>query len=375
MSLLFSLDPELRERIWEAVLLSGPSDVQLLRTCRQIHEETTPIVLGKPLIFMSQGELFAWLEQVHDRDLTRVSTVTLYLQDLEVLALEDDLSWPNVSLLESYQLEGDKVLSMLSRLLGITSLNLYQPNTIRSHLYHKFYSSVLKKIGLQFPTLRALSFHSDDHRVDFLKSFSNLRRLRFTGYSKSSSMETLNALSRLRHLDTLHLIPPETPKVLAGFDIGYGLPKTICMTRDVIRGMGRLTSLTIQELHVPHEKPAFLTASFFQAIDSRHRMSLQSLCISGNFMPDMKAQRALQVLLQSSSIRHIDVIWPKMDDKILKALPRTTETLRIPAVFGQPLHWVLMELQIRKLELPQLRTIRLVSDSESSKLSLQVCVL
>jgi len=355
------------------VLWEGSSNVHLLRTCQQIHRETAPILLEQPLIFRSQTELFVWLEKVQDRNLDGVKTLTLYLQDL--LSLEDDLLWPNTSLMELYKLEADKILSMLKPLSGVKELSIYHVETVQSYLYETFFTLVLKKIGSQFSALKIFSYHSDGHPVDFLKSLTNLRELRFTGYSKSTPMETLGILSRLRHLNSVDLIPPVIPEVNGGLDIDSGLPSTLSMTRDVIKGLRRLETLTIREASDYPMSPAFLTARFIQSIDSRHRMSLQKLEISVNFTPDTPCQRALQVLLQSSSIRHVGLIWPKIDDRMVRTLPRTTETLRLPPFLNRPPYWVLMELQVMRSELPHLHTLYLACNSESGRLSAQVWIV
>jgi hypothetical protein len=366
---LLSLPFPLRQQIWRAVLWEGPNNVHLLCTCQQMYLETAPILLEQPLIFRSQTELFVWLEQVQDRNLNRVKSLTLYLQDLDMLSLEDDLSWPHTSLIELYKLEADKILSMLKPLSRVKELSIYHSESVQSYLYETFFTMVLKTIGSKFPALRTFSYHSDGHPVDFLKSLTNLRELRFTGYSKSTPMETLSALSRLRHLKSVELIPPIVPEVNGGLDIDSGLPSTLSMTRDVVKGIRRLERLTIREVSDYLMSPAFLTASFIQSIDSRHRTSLQRLEISVKFTPDASCQRAIQVLLQSSSIRHVGLVWPKLDDRMIGTLPRTTATLRFPPLYNQPPHWVLMELQVRKSELPNLHTLYFVCDSELGRLS------
>ena len=175
MSRLLSLPPQLRQRIWEMALLYGPADVQLLRTCQQIRVEAEGIIFRRPLRFASQNELQSWLQGISENRLPQVKILTLYLQDLEVLPLDDDLSWPSVSLLERYKREAENVLRALKRFPRIHSISLHKPDTVRSYLYRDFYFSVLRKISLQYPALRAISFYSDEHPLDFLKSFQDLR--------------------------------------------------------------------------------------------------------------------------------------------------------------------------------------------------------
>lgn len=355
-------------------LCGGSSNIHLLRTCRQIHRETAPILFERPLVFQSQMELFIWLEQVQDRNLSGVKALTLYIQDLDILSMEDDLSWPNVSLMELYQLEADKILSMLKPLSNVRELSIYHSKSVQSYLYETFFTMVLKKIASQFPGLKSFSYHSDGHPVDFLKSLTNLRELRFTGYSKSSPMETLGALSRLRYLKSVELIAPVIPEVNGGIDIDSGLPSILSMTRDVVKGLRRLEKLTIREVSDYLMSPAFLTASFMQSIDSRHRTSLQRLEVIVKFTPDAACQRAIQTLLQGSSIRHVGLVWPKLDDRMIRTLPRAMEVLRICPVSNRPPAWALIELRERRLELPNLHTLYFVCDSNSGRVPSQVGV-
>ncbi|QDS75478.1 hypothetical protein FKW77_004516 [Venturia effusa] len=368
-SALLSLPSPLRRRIWRSVLRpEGSSNVHLLRACHQIYRETAPILLEQPLVFRSQTELFTWLEQVQDRNLEGVKSLTLSVQDLDVLCLEDDLSWPNASLMELYQLEADKILSLLKPLSGVHDLSIYHSASVQSYLYETFFTMVLKKLGHQFPDLRTFSYHSDGHPIDFLKSFTNLRELRFTGYSKSTPMETLSALSRLRHLSSVELIPPVIPKVNGGIDIDSGLPSILSMTREVVKGIRRLERLTIREVSDYLMSPVYLTASFIQSIDSRHRVSLQSFEVAVKFTPDAFSQRAIQNLLQSPGLRHVGLVWPKLVNRMIRTLPRAVNTLRVAPFFNCPPHVVLTELRTRRSDLPNLHTIYLVCDRDSNKL-------
>jgi hypothetical protein len=334
-----------------------------------------PILLEQPLVFQSQTELFIWLEQVQNRKLDGVRTLTLYLQDLDISSLDDEFSWPILSPMELYQLEADKILSMLKPMSGVRELSIYHVANVQSYLYENFVTMVLKKIPAQFFNLKSFSYHSDGHPVDFLKSLTSLRELRFTGYSKSTPMETLSVLSRLRHLRSVELIPPVIPEVIGGFGLDSALPTTLSVTRDVIRGLRRLESLTIREASDYLMSPAYMTATFVKSIDSRHRMSLQRFEISITFTPDTSCQRALQSLLLHSSMRHISLVWPKLNDRMMEALPRTTETLRVSPFSDRAPHWVLKEVQRRRKELPNLHTVYLVCDSESGRLSSHVRVV
>lgn len=144
------------------------------------------------------------------------------------------------------------------------------------------------------------------------------------------------------------------------------------MTRDVVKGIRRLERLTIREVSDYLMSPAYLTASFIQSVDSRHRTFLQRFEVAVKFTPDALCQRAIQILLQSSALRHVGLIWPKLDDRIIRTLSRSTQTLRVLPFFNRPPHLVLTELRARRSELPNLHTLFLVCDWDSGRLSSQV---
>ena len=91
-----------------------------------------------------------------------------------------------------------------------------------------------------------------------------------------------------------------------------------------------------------------------------------------DFAPDMMCQKALKTFLKSSTLRHVDIVWPRMGGDLLNALPRSIEILRIPPSVGRPPYWVLMVLMWRRAELPLIQELHLVGEAQSSTLSAQV---
>lgn len=366
---MFDLPIALRQRIWETVLEEPRNAIPLLSTCRHILVEAQPLVLDTPISFKSQYDLVEWISAVGGAYPKRVRKLHLILQDLEVLPASRDsghLSWPSLSLLELYQSEAEKVVELLTRLPRLTELSFLQPESVRSYLYTDYYLAILRRVTAGLPYLNAVQFHSDGYPLSFIKTLPGLRKISFTGYSRNSPMETASIFSRLRHLEELEIILPSTPSVFGGLELETTLPKTLSLTREVIRELRGLRSFTLQERKNQHNSsPRFCTAHFIQALDSVHRSSLQALRIDLDFTPEVTTQRAIRALCSSSHLKHIDIVWPGMRGDLLNSLPKTLISLRTAPTFGRPSYWVLQVLQWRRVNVPLLREICLVGDPAS----------
>jgi hypothetical protein len=241
-------------------------------------------------------------------------------------------------------------------------------------LYTDYYLAILRRVTADLPYLTMVQFHSDEYPLTFIKTLPGLRKISFTGYSRNSPMETASIFSRLRHLEELEIILPTTPKVFGGLELETALPKTLSLTREVIRDLRGLKSFTLRERNNQYNlSPVFCTAHFIQALDSTHRPSLQHLKIDLDFTPDITTQRAIRALCSSSHLRRIDIIWPGMRGDLLNSLPKTLTSLRTAPTFGRPSYWVLQVLQWRRTNVPLLREICLVGDP-ASPLSIPVSV-
>jgi hypothetical protein len=363
---LFDLPEALRQRIWETVLAEGRNAVPLLSTCRQILAEAQPLVLDTPITFNSQYDLVEWISTVGSLYPKRVRRLHLTIQDLEVLPASRDsghLSWPSLSLLELYQSEAEKVVELLSRLPNLTELSLLKPESVRSYLYTDYYLAILRRVTTDLPFLNAVQFHSDEHPLSFIRTLPSLKKLSFTGYSRNSPMEALGVLSRLRHLEELEIILPSTPTVFGGLEIEMALPKTLSLTREVIRDLRGLKSFTLRERKDPQNTaPVFCTPRFIQALDSTHRPHLLKLKIDLDFTPDIPTQRAIRALCSSSNLKHVDIVWPGLRGDLLNSLPKSLVSLRTAPTFGRPPYWVLQVVQWKRANVPHLRELCLVGD-------------
>ena len=144
------------------------------------------------------------------------------------------------------------------------------------------------------------------------------------------------------------------------------LPKTLSLTREVIRDLRGLKSFTLRERKEQFKSsPVFCTALFIQALDSTHRPSLQKLKIDLDFAPDVPTQRAIRVLCSSSNLKHIDIVWPGLRGDLLNSLPQSLVSLRTAPMFGRPPYWALQVVQWKRANVPNLKELCLVGDSAS----------
>lgn len=264
----------------------------------------------------------------------------------------------------------------LARFRGVRRFSLYKTDNVRSYLYRDFYDLALAKVTQEFPALHSLAFHSDEHSLDFLKHLQYLRQLRFTGHSKSTPMETLNILSRLRHLAGIELIRSIRPKVHDGLDVDLSGPNSVSLTREVIRELRGLKIFAIEERSNHNGSPAFFTPGFLQTLASSQRISLQRMSVSLDFVPVLSAQHSFGAFLAVSSIKHLEILWPRLDADLMEFLPRSIETLRVPlsshrSPYSRPPHWILLKLQSKRRDLPSFRKAYLMADSRSE----QVCTM
>jgi hypothetical protein len=357
------------------VLLYEAHNTRLLLTCRQIYAESDGLIYRRPQTFHSQTELSSWLQITNSRHFDQVENVTLYLQDLDVIPLDAGQSWPTVPLLELYHAEVQKSISDFAKLPNVRHLAIHKPDNVRSYLYPDFYVSATIKISQRLK-LRSLAFHSDEASLDFLKALPDLRKLSFTGYSKSTPMETLNILSRLRHLTSIELVQLAAPKVVGGLDFDLSLIESQSLTRDVIKGLRGLKSFAICEFrNQSTQRWTFFSQGFLQALDTGHRTSLRHIRIALEHTPNSECQRFFNTLLTASSLKHIEVSWPAMDASLAQSLPRTVETLRVSPSALRPPYWILNALQWRKRELPLLREVELIDKFETERLSPRVSII
>ncbi|KAF2761246.1 hypothetical protein EJ05DRAFT_497797 [Pseudovirgaria hyperparasitica] len=326
MRSLFGLPLELREQIYESVLLTSKDDFQLLQTCRAIHDEAYQFLFKRPLTFKSQGALLRWAKSVGTEHLHYVTTMTLCLVDVDQSApasqqeidhSSTDIEWG------AYERELQAISTIMTRLPNIKALSLTSPRIIRpSKLFLEFENHVLNTLGQHFANLMSLAWYGDHQSMQFVASLHNLRSLRFTGFAQSSPHELAKILSGLHHLHDIQIGP-------CSFETTHGsrIPPTgSChigrsFTSNLLEHINNLRSISFHECALWSDAPyTFFTKDYIDAVKHHHNHSIQSVKINLDFPPTADSLAALQDLLFRSSVTHFGIGWPGMDPELLSVL-------------------------------------------------------
>lgn len=162
---------------------------------------------------------------------------------------------------------------------------------------HQLY---LEMISANCQSLREFTFFSKLIPLSFLRNLSNIRMLRFDGYSLSSPEETTSILSNLRHLKSLCLYRyPEhyDRDYSASFEL---YSNHISFTPECLAAMSPLISFEIRHLSSRVESH-FLTMAMINTLQKHHSHSLRQLWIHTDGVVDDDMFRALLRLVKASS--------------------------------------------------------------------------
>lgn len=176
------LPAELRSAIYSAALRDSAKGLPLLRTCRQIHMESTTVVHQRPISFSSQAKLFSWIAETQSAELKRVNTMTLHLTDIDLSSLFDPRpvagrrDGRSSSCWYLYSQELLKLDQALQSLPGLVHLTVIAPERSTS-LVRGMYLSFLEVIPQRVPELVVLTVYDQEsllQKVPSLRQLSNV---------------------------------------------------------------------------------------------------------------------------------------------------------------------------------------------------------
>jgi hypothetical protein len=397
-------------------------NIPVLTINRQIRDETQRFIYHRPLVFPTQLELYEWLDRVGTENLHHVDALSFHVhldegpedddvhdevdrtpeeeeeEEVEEDRVDDkihvkadsesdksthtpdrdpspepakttakleraetdpeedtDISIPSPFRETEYERHLRQIIEALQTMPNLRSLSIYKSPSSSSPYLNLLYATVLSKVGRLCPSIQRFAFHSTGHSLSFLKHMSKLQTIEFSGYSKNSPMETIAVLLRLRHLQDLELI--HTPVPLDATTASYD-SSTPCLTREVIRSLRGLKTVTIREsLAYDGASPTLFTPEILSPLISVHRLTLHRLGIDLDFEPSSANQAMFMSVLSTSQIKSLSVQWPGLDDKILDHLPLSLINLSLPSLGGIPPESVLLELDSRKKNVPHLREV------------------
>jgi hypothetical protein len=316
---LFTLPLELREYIYEDVLLRSSHGLQLLMTCREIYEEARKFLLRR-LVFRSQSALFEWFTQApkhrYKQYLHTVTDIVFQLQDvdLRLLTLFYSATRPtSTNQLELQNHDLTKLHYVFTQLPNVKRLTVR--TSPKSHpLYQLFLAKFLYMLSSVWPRLQSLSLEGNFHHqsLAFLSKFRELHCFEFDGFSASSPSETAAILSGLQHLKTLAIVSR------------YEQPRPIWQTYSDFTTPQH--PITPEYLHAVNERnlwilngcktPPSPTIPFFrpEILCALHNHpALRSLTLRMLSPPHAEILVALQYFLHISAIDDLELDFPQLD--------------------------------------------------------------
>ncbi|KAI9802268.1 MAG: hypothetical protein M1825_002989 [Sarcosagium campestre] len=342
-AMFLDLPLEIREQIYGGVL-SDPSnrDVHLLRASQQIYAEAQPFLFKRPLVFESQFHLYEWIEQVSPQKLSYVRCVRMKLIDAVCSNVVTGVGGhraaisAKISLKQMYDDDVARIGAALKALPGLQELTVYRQSVSEPPHVTNFHQAVFAVIAAQCLGLRSLTFYLDQFPLDFLSSLTDLRKLRFAGFSASSPQDTARILGDLRHLESLELFwPPRNNGTLRHPDF-KGEDTTESVSPAVIRSLRPLRAFTVCESLLSVDEftsirsMPILRQELLLALRDVHAATLRSLRITTEYPLDSAALQALNSLLSAaSSLHELTVGWPDLRQDTLHLLPASLRRLVI----------------------------------------------
>lgn len=336
---LIGLPLEMRELIYQQVLLDASQGPQILRVCQSIHFEARKFLYQRPIIFRSQKALNEWLAQRPNDVLQDVQEISLELQDVDLSPILMPVSPAGSSersrslqTWDLYETDLDALDQAFKKLPNVTALTIRALEGRQTHLYEVFLAKVLQMIASHWPALQDLSLGGNMHNqsLRFMETLGALNAFCFDGFSATEPAETAAMLSR--HNLTRITIASQptllTPTRGQHSNITY---KSQSFDSSVLRKIDRLASLSISE-RVPTAASSalFFTSEILGSLHALKTLAVLSLRLSHT--PDEHTLDALDDLLKrSTSIERLELDWPHLNPVILYILTNRLKFLWIRA--------------------------------------------
>jgi hypothetical protein len=336
---LFTLPLELRELIYQDILLDLSQGPQILQTCREVYSEARKFLYQRRITFQSQTALNDWLAEKPQHMLQNVHEISLELQDVDLMPLlmsapSTDTSARTRSLRtwELYENELDALDKAFTKLPNIKTLNIRATSGRQTHLYDDFLAKVLQMLAPHWPALQDLSLEGNMHNqsLEAMESLKGLTAFSFDGFCGTGPAETAATLSRLSLTRVSIVSQPGLQTPTRGQHSNY-TTKFQSFDGTVLRSIGQLTSLSISE-QVPcaTSSTLFITSDILGSLRSHKYLSILSLCLS--LAPDKDTLDALnEFLKKNSSVTRLELDWPYLDPAILYILTNRLKSLWIRA--------------------------------------------
>lgn len=179
---------------------------------------------------------------------------------------------------------------------------------------------IVEMIATAMPPLRKLTIHSTPLQLNYLENFSKLQHLSFTGFSASTSAETLHIPKGLPHLTSIEL-----RRAKASYDLSQKPVRLIgkfCLTPTVIKGLNPLKSFSIVSID-DRIQPYYLSAEMLSAISS-HVESLHRFNVFVNMFCKVENEivNGILDLVHMSGLKELGLAFEMKDWQYARELSR-----------------------------------------------------
>jgi hypothetical protein len=331
----FNLPLELREQVYTTALCTLGCGPDLLRTCREIHDEARKFLYQRPLIFRSQGELYTWLANTPLDLLDHVSEVILTIYDVDLMPIftqeppvDRPHTPPRLLTWNLYQAELRMLESSLRKLSKVKTITICAPADQHSFLYREFLTSVLQLLSALYPDLRDLRLVGNFHHQELtlLSNLAQLESFSFDGFSASLPITTADILRGLKYLKHLSLFSqPAMLTPITAIHSQFTTKRQV--TGDVMRTISQLASFTVNEGAPAATTPWYFTSELLTSLHGHS--GLNSLSIHLSQTPEEETLVALETFLDDSSIERLELDWPDLQLAVLETYTLLTTTLKV----------------------------------------------
>ncbi|KAL5387568.1 hypothetical protein PMIN02_008054 [Paraphaeosphaeria minitans] len=352
MTPFFALPLELRELIYQDVLLDPSQGPEILQACHDVHAEARKFLYQRPIVFRSQAVLTGWLADRSQKVLQDVHDISLELQDVDLTPLLNsdpsaDGSGRTRSLRtwELYEEELAALDRAFTQLPNVTTLTIRATSGRQTHLYEDFVAKVLQMLASHWPLLQDLSLEGNMHNqsLDAVEALQSLTAFSFDGFCGTTPAETAALLSRL---DLTRMSIVSQPSLLTPTHGHHSTftSKLQSVDGSVIRSIAQLAFLSISEREPSTASSAlFFTSEMLGSLHSHKTLSMLSLCLSR--APDEDTLDALnEFLKQSVSVDRLELDWPHLSPGVLYVLTNRLKRLRIRAASSSAASGILCAL-------------------------------
>ncbi|KAK5710212.1 hypothetical protein LTR17_019047 [Elasticomyces elasticus] len=164
--------------------------------------EALPVLYQRPLTFVSQLSLFAWIDRSRSSNLKRVHSLDLRLTDVDLGPLLDqDRRSTRTSVWALYQSELERLDHALKALTGLHELTVTPPGASHSMLLSSMYLSFLARVPMHCPRLRRLTLKDHEEVLNKVPALRSLPLVEFSRPGPQSAEPDVKKSQSPRQVD------------------------------------------------------------------------------------------------------------------------------------------------------------------------------